>query len=120
MARPPVIEPPLLYRIFAALFRGLDDYTSDQRGDVGSWIRVACLRGASSLVVSILDETDSARWLNVVTYHGIIGKVLKLGAERIDGVRKAAGECLRRLVEAERDGIWAIPGVELMRGFFVE
>lgn len=122
------IEPPLVYRVLAALFRGLDDYTSDQRGDVGSWIRVACLKGSTSVIISILDEPNPGKWLNVVTFHGLVGKVLKLSAERIDGVRKAAGECLRLLVEEKPERLsveggsatWEIPGVAMMRELFVE
>lgn len=53
---------------------------------------------------------------------------MKLSAERIDGVRKAAGEGLRLLVEekpgrSSSDGgaaTWEIPGVAMMRELFVE
>ena len=59
------------------------------------------------------------------TFHGVVGKVLKLGTERIDGVRKVAGECLGVLVkegaEGERGrGVWEIPGVREMRALFEE
>lgn len=118
---PVAFDPPLFIRIFAALSRGLDDYTTDQRGDVGSWVRMAVIRGSTSLVRSILAEPEPQKWLNVQTYHGILSKVVKLAAERIDGVRKVAGEALGRLVaEKSAGGQWELPGRLLLEALFEE
>lgn len=75
-----------------------------------------------------MDEPNPGKWLNVVTFHGLLGKVLKLGVERIDGVRKVAGECLRLLVmekpaRMKEEGgadVWEVPGMGELRRLFEE
>lgn len=107
-------------RTVAALLRGLDDYTSDQRGDVGSWIRLVCLRGSADLLASILSSAEPEHWLSVDQYRDVLGKMLKLAAERIDGVRRGAGEALRRMVLIEVGGEkeWPLPGAADLRALF--
>jgi hypothetical protein len=133
------VTPPTLHRIFASLPHGLDDYTSDQRGDVGSFIRIASIRGSVALVSSILASPRPEEWMTREEFRAVLGKLVKLGAERIDGVRKVAGEGLKLLVigeegregvggekkktaggAAEKEDMWEIPGRETMRAFFEE
>ena len=115
-----------LGRVIAALLKGLDDYTSDQRGDVGSWIRLACLRGCAELVRSILAEPQPGTWLTVDEYRDVLGKMLKLAVERIDGVRRGAGEALEKIVlldaaTVNADGPakgFSLPGAAVLHGLF--
>ena len=91
-------------RIWQAFFTGLEDYTVNERGDVGSWIRLACIKGLSSIIESLVGQTRSdmdhsapswagnrasfSRYLPVDTYHKSIGMILKQGVERLDNVRQ--------------------------------
>lgn len=108
--------------MFEALSKGLDDYTSDQRGDVGSWIRIACLQGASTVVASILRQPQPEKWLTVDQYRGVLGKVLKLAAERIDGVRRAAGDALREIIilDGPQGKEWQLPGASELSSLVAE
>lgn len=87
---------------------------------MGSWIRLACLYGAAELVGSILAGPEPEHWLTVDEYRAVLGKVLKLAVERIDGVRRAAGDALQRIVLLEREpaGQFALPGADHLRGLF--
>lgn len=106
-------------RIFEALFKGLDDYTADQRGDVGSWIRMACVRGVSSLLLSLLDSSTTAEWIDQAVYHRAVGRILKLAAERLDVVRKVAGEALKPIVmRNEARPEWQLPASSELRRFY--
>ena len=40
-----VLDPPMVHQILRVCISGLEDYTTDERGDVGSWIRMTCIRG---------------------------------------------------------------------------
>ncbi|CDZ98449.1 Beta-tubulin folding cofactor D [Phaffia rhodozyma] len=118
---PELVAVSGINRVFEALFKGLDDYTTDQRGDVGSWIRMTCIRGTSSLVCSLLDSNPDSigEWLDQTVYHRVVGTTLKLAAERLDGVRKVAGECLKDIVL--RDGQkpeWVLPASSILRNLY--
>ena len=68
----------------AALACGLDDHTSDERGDVGSWVRAA---SATALADTLCTHpTSEAR----AAYVAMAGGVM----ERIDAVRVVACEAL--------------------------
>lgn len=85
------------------LIVGLEDYTIDERGDVGSWVRIACLRGLGSLI-QILVTGNHLRaleaWLPEDRYHRAIGGILKQAVERLDVVRQEAGKQLILLLRA--------------------
>jgi hypothetical protein len=85
-----------------ALLHGLEDYTIDERGDVGSWIRIACLRGLTAFCEILMPNARTlpafAEYFPSAKYHGIIGGVLKQGVERLDNVRQDAGECFQTLL----------------------
>lgn len=93
-----VIDVPLAHAIQSALLLGLEDYSTDQRGDVGSWVRLSCISGLSSLVstfsrVHLKQDSQSElhQWLSQDVLINIIGGLMKQMVERIDNVRDAAG-----------------------------
>lgn len=77
----------------AALYSGMDDYSTDQRGDVGSWIRVSCCRGIASL-------TEINRGCFEKTSELATSRLLKLAVEKLEVVRHAALSTLRALVSS--------------------
>lgn len=93
--------------IFRSFFIGLEDYTINERGDVGSWIRLACLKGFASICEMFIRKTFDPRakleefgnYLPTETYHNIVGCMLKQGVERLDNVRQCVGELFMSLLE---------------------
>lgn len=83
--------------VFQAMLTGLDDYTTDARGDVGSWIRLACLTGLRKLF-EFLSKTSSRsmlEWLDQDLFDAVCAGYCKQMIERIDMVRShATVECL--------------------------
>ena len=114
--------------MFEALLAGLEDYTTDERGDVGSWIRIACVKGLASFVELLLSHAREIISLEVylppAKFHNAVGGILKQAVERLDNVRQQAGEQLLRLLalpapSVPRAGEWSIRGEGLMRELFM-
>jgi len=83
--------------VFKAMLNGLEDYTTDARGDVGSWIRVACLTGMRKLLDFFVrrSKKEFSHWLDQELFDSICAGYCKQMVERIDLVRgQAALECL--------------------------
>jgi len=86
---------------------GMDDYTTDARGDVGSLVRIEALRAAGAAFRTIPwgeieagRETGSAgQWYGNSRMFGMLyGKVLRLVAEKLDKVRTEAQQALACLI----------------------
>ncbi|KAJ7670233.1 TBCD protein [Mycena rosella] len=110
-----------------AILHGLEDYTIDERGDVGSWIRIACLRGLTAFCTILMPNasrlSEFEAYFPPSKYHGIIGGILKQGVERLDNVRQDAGECFQVLVhlappEVRNGHEWAPKHLPLLRELF--
>ncbi|KAI0732028.1 TBCD protein [Fomitopsis betulina] len=121
------LSPETVNQMTDAMLDGLTDYTSDERGDVGSWVRIACIKGLtvfSEILLPAASNLDSLTdYLPSVKYHDTIGGILKQGVERLDNVRQLAGECFMRLLVLPLPAIpgveqWAIHGHELMKSLF--
>ncbi|KAF5369524.1 hypothetical protein D9758_002666 [Tetrapyrgos nigripes] len=98
----PLLGPEAVVRMFDALLEGLTDYTIDERGDVGSWVRIACIRGLTSFITILIGQADNmpnfVQYLPSERYHEALRGILKQGVERLDNVRQESGENLRKLL----------------------
>ncbi|KZT12037.1 TBCD protein [Laetiporus sulphureus 93-53] len=96
------LTPSTVCRMVDALQEGLGDYTSDERGDVGSWIRVACVQSLTAFAEILFSHSEDlpafAQYFPASKYHDAVGGILKQGVERLDNVRQQAGECFIRLI----------------------
>lgn len=113
--------------LFDALDNGLEDYTTDERGDVGSWIRIACIRGLNSVIEDLFRISgslpDFSSFLPPHRYHAVIGRILRQGVERLDNVRQISGECFLRILKLQLPAVehaesWGIKNVDLMKELF--
>ncbi|EDR13279.1 uncharacterized protein LACBIDRAFT_322818 [Laccaria bicolor S238N-H82] len=113
--------------IVNALRAGLNDYTIDERGDVGSWVRVASIQGLTSISELMLTNAtsipDFERYFPPENYHAIISGILKQGVERLDNVRQEAGSCFIRLLRLPLPSVadqekWSLSGLELLKELF--
>ena len=108
--------------IFGALLSGLEDYTIDERGDVGSWIRIACVQSLTSCIEGLFSIAESVdnfdEYLPLSKYQQAIAGILKQGVERLDNVRQEAGTCISRLLKLAPvrrvELTWSLPGLSLM------
>lgn len=74
--------------IIEALQTCLDDYTNDQRGDIGSHLRIVAIEAVDiALLHRLLPEEESRRTL--------ISRVCRLAGEKLDKVRIRAWQCLQ-------------------------
>ena len=99
---------PTFVVIVIALITGLSDYSTDQRGDVGSWIRIAALNAlGETLAMARLHET--ARIPQHI-FEDAIGGVVKQAVEKLEPVREAAALALAKLRVADAQQIWIWEG----------
>lgn len=85
--------------ILDALCTGMNDYTTDERGDIGSWVREASMISASKLVECIYDglpETEYAKFVGETdeVLFRVLKCVLQQCCSRIDRTRVVAGKTL--------------------------
>jgi hypothetical protein len=90
--------PGLFGDCIKALVGGLADYAVDSRGDVGSWVREACMCGLKALVSLALSTSDTGAYLSADVQKVIFSKVLQQSAEKIDKIRACAGDVLMHLL----------------------
>ena len=119
------LTPSVVCGMFDSLMNGLDDYSTDERGDVGSWIRIACVKGLSEFIYTLLPRAalipNFADYLPVTKFHDALGGILKQGVERLDNVRQQAGEQIMKLLTLNPDSDrteWRIDGASLMEELF--
>ena len=121
------ISPELMAQCLNALLEGLADYTTDERGDVGSWIRISCVLGLSVFVRILFTHSkslpDFIGYLPPEKYHAAIRGILKQGVERLDNVRQQTGTQFVRLLrlplpEVDDKERWKMFGTEMMNELF--
>lgn len=89
--------------MYNALISGLEDYTTDERGDVGSWVRIAAIQGLTSVSVTLLtlakSENSYIEYIPANLYQKAVAGILTQGVGRLDNVRQRAGDSILSLLE---------------------
>lgn len=125
----PDFESKTTRDVLRLLIDELDDYSTDQRGDVGSWVRMSCVSGLVTVSRVMLETFHSpselAEFLPPETFHAAVGGILKQGVERLDNVRQLVGKELANLVSCSKAlkedfQIWRIHGMEIISPLFSE
>ena len=83
-----------------SIIAGFDDYTNDQRGDVGSWVRLAAIASISNLFAAAFERLVEMDLLTQERLDRIVAALLKQGVERLDNVREASGVVLEMIAGA--------------------
>ena len=92
---------PLCSTVLSACLVGCCDYATDNRGDVGSWVREAAMRTMERVLHALAgcqSECDSPL-PPVPLLDRCVGALLQQAVEKIDRVRECAGQVLHSLVE---------------------
>ncbi|KAF8827678.1 hypothetical protein HHX47_DHR4000098 [Lentinula edodes] len=114
--------------IFDALLGGLNDYSVDERGDVGSWIRIACVNALGTIAETLMARAKHIvhfeSYLPPLKYHDCIGGILKQGVERLDNVRQESGRTFTKLLslsppDVDNSDRWIIHRSDFLQGLFV-
>ncbi|KAK4494350.1 hypothetical protein PRZ48_014648 [Zasmidium cellare] len=91
------VDESIVHATCAAIHTGLNDYTVDERGDIGSLVRLQSLSCATALLAS-------PAFSNRVTALQIIkGDIYRLSLEKLDRVRLQAAQCRQRFLDLESD-----------------
>lgn len=121
------LSKEVIASLFECLLNGLDDYSTDQRGDVGSWVRVACIQSLTTSieVLALNAKTITAfhAYLPPSVFHFAVRGILKQGVERLDNVRQEAGKCFVRLLymplpDVQNPTSWQLPGSSFLKELF--
>src|SRR5688572_14162822 len=80
----------------------MEDYTTDTRGDVGSWVREASICAFRSIVPVVVSSKANAIWPEHLS-DLVVASVMRQSVERIDKLRYVAGTTLREWLYASED-----------------
>ncbi|KZS90474.1 TBCD protein [Sistotremastrum niveocremeum HHB9708] len=118
------LEPSMVVRTYRLHIDGMQDYTIDERGDVGSWIRIACIDGLVSISQLLLQHVpQAAKLLELLPpdmFHEAVGALFKQGVERLDNVRQRVGERFASLIDLslrldDLKSRWRISGDQMIQ-----
>ncbi|KAJ6675529.1 BETA-TUBULIN COFACTOR D [Salix viminalis] len=107
--------------VMLSLFKALDDYSVDNRGDVGSWVREAAMEGLETCtyILCIKDSNGKSHGVESVSERpnddvadnnqlvsffdanvatNVIGGIAKQAVEKMDKIREAAAKVLQRIL----------------------
>lgn len=101
-------------RILRTLTDALDDYTTDQRGDVGSWVRVASVRSLAQVLAGAAAQPNALQLVPQELFTPAVAGIAKQAFEKLDVVREAATEAWGVLLAAAADRVWDWPGAGAM------
>ncbi|KAL3814931.1 hypothetical protein ACJIZ3_016199 [Penstemon smallii] len=121
--------------VLCSLFRALDDYSTDNRGDVGSWVREAAMDGLERCTY-ILCKRDSVNQENMTTFeftkgdspnsdqinsyfdaslaNKLVGGILKQAVEKMDKIRESAARILHKILYNKTIVVPYIPHREVL------
>lgn len=94
-------QPILVSRVFYLLVRGINDYSIDHRGDVGSWVREASAESLVEVYSTINDRKLSNIVIKLSTLKIILAKLTRLMVEKIDRLRKISFNAFKVIVGLE-------------------
>ncbi|KAF9077650.1 ARM repeat-containing protein [Rhodocollybia butyracea] len=122
------LSSDVVLSLFDALLDGLEDYTVDERGDIGSWIRMTCVNSLGIVVETLITRaqhmSNFESYLPPSKYHESIKGILKQGVERLDNVRQESGRTFLKLLSLPPPDIagpnrWVVQDSDYLRGLFV-
>ncbi|ORX34799.1 armadillo-type protein [Kockovaella imperatae] len=96
----------LFQRSHAACISALSDYATDQRGDVGSWVRVAGIASLGQLMSFVGSLPDPLHLVDQESFDLTIACLAKQGAEKLEPVRAEVWRSVHKLRVANAAYTW--------------
>lgn len=88
-----VLDGKALDKIFGCLLLALNEYTIDNRGDIGAWVREAAMNALYKMTVTLPhDLLDEAK------VHAVVSGLLQQSVEKIDRTRALAGKLFCKII----------------------
>ncbi|RXK40761.1 hypothetical protein M231_02013 [Tremella mesenterica] len=109
-----IVDSSTFKTVFNTIIKGLDDYSTDQRGDVGSWIRIVSLRSLGRIIPAAVVDERVLGLVSQVEFDEMIGGMIKQSLEKLGPVRAAAA-CALASVRSCAVGIWDWEGIDCLR-----
>ncbi|KAG8363393.1 hypothetical protein BUALT_Bualt19G0017700 [Buddleja alternifolia] len=109
--------------VMCSLFKALDDYSTDNRGDVGSWVREAAMDGLERCTYILckrdsinqekgsdleLNRSDSS-YFDTSLVNNLVGGIIKQAVEKMDKLRESAARILQRILYNKTTSVPHIP-----------
>jgi hypothetical protein len=94
-------------RLIDAYLTAMDDYSTDNRGDIGSLVRETAISAFGQLIVKLraldapMDKKSNDEYIPLLPSSSVlqfVGKLLRLALEKIDRTRERAGVMFEQLV----------------------
>ncbi|KAL1546475.1 tubulin-folding cofactor D-like [Salvia divinorum] len=127
--------PLIRNEVMGSLFIALEDYSTDNRGDIGSWVREAAMDGlerctyilckrdslnkekSSSLQLEKghnLSDDHFSSYFEASLANNLVGGILKQAVEKMDKLRESAARILQRLLYNKTTFVPHIPHREIL------
>ncbi|CAH9148224.1 unnamed protein product [Cuscuta epithymum] len=85
--------------VIQSLLRALDDYSVDNRGDVGSWVREAAIEGLEKCSYILCKRgSKGTLYFDEDLATCIVGGIVKQATEKLNKLRELAGNTLQRIL----------------------
>ncbi|KAM6957131.1 tubulin-specific chaperone D [Aplochiton taeniatus] len=102
--------------VYAVLLGCMSDYTTDSRGDVGSWVREATM--SSLMEVTLLVASGAPELLSPDLVKRTMCCLAQQAAEKIDRYRAHAGAVFLRLLHSQEPAVPHVPHREELLSIF--
>lgn len=127
--------PLIKNEVMSSLFIALEDYSTDNRGDIGSWVREAAMDGlerctyilckrdslnkeiSSSLQLEKGDNSGDdhfSSYFEASLAKNLVGGIVKQAVEKMDKLRELAARILQRLLHNKTIFVPHIPHREIL------
>lgn len=88
-----VLDGKALDKIFGCFLLALNEYTIDNRGDIGAWVREAAMNALFKMTVTLPQDL-----LDEEKVHAVVSGLLQQSVEKIDRTRALAGKLFCKIV----------------------
>ena len=103
---PCVATSPMYRKCHAAFIKALDDYSTDQRGDVGSWVRTAAIAALGRTVTFAAGRSNMHVFISQEVFDRTIGGTVKQGVEKLEPVRAEVWRSTSSMRDAKAAKTW--------------
>lgn len=80
-------------KVFDCFLLALHEYTIDNRGDIGAWVREAAMNALHKLIVTMPHDL-----LTESKVHAVVGGLIQQAVEKIDRTRALAGKLFCKII----------------------